>query len=985
METLSPESIVGYDSETYLIARGRLAPRLVCGSFATIDDKWIEAPAPLVIERLEALLDDPRVGKIVGHNLAFDTTVAPAFAPRILRKIFEAYRDGRFADTKTRQQLLDIRNGCFRFRYEDDGSVTAVRYGLDDLCERYGLPRLNKGGDSYRLRYNELEGVAAKDYPEEARIYAEEDAWSTREVYFKQTEGRAEDVTNEQEQVRAAFALQLTSVWGMRTDSEKVRTLKAKLEIEAHEMMEKLKATGIFRDDGTKDTKVLKRLVEEAFEKQGLPVPKTEKGATKTDADTLNLSGDNMLAVLADGGALKLLNTFVPVLEAATEIPIQPGYEPLVASGRCSSRNPVKRKKGEIPVGCNIQQLPRADGIRPCFVPRKGWVFSSNDYSVAELRELAQIHYWLFGRSSLRDAFLKGIDPHLVLAATMMGKDVEWVVENRKTKEVKDSRQFAKIPNFGLPGGLGAASLVDFARTSYNTIIDLTTAKEWIKLWHATWPEMRPYLDWIASKLGPSGEGAFEQFYSKRIRAACGYTDGANCVDYETEALTQRGWLKGSEITLEDYILTKNSETNELEWQQPTAINQFPDYEGPLVEFNSRSFSAVTTPNHRWLVTKNKTEKNACVTSGTISVHGDDRIHRTGIWNKKDNETISDDFLSLLGWIVTDGSFETEGTRIRIYQTKTHNVSKIDSLFYRLNINVKRRTREFNNVVWGFTGDLAAAFRKIAPDRIISFDFISTLSKRQARLLLETMIDGDGNHADKGQIHFYVRDEKRVAVFQFLCIIAGFSTAARWRDMSNYSYKSEKMPNVPKMNGCWIISVLRRDKVQIVKKQVRRFEEKKGVWCPSVPNTYFVARRRGTTYITGNTLFQGGVADFAKEALWRVAWECYLGDDGWRKGSTPSPLFGSRPVAFIHDEILAEHPLDPDGGTVLASKAAHRIAEIMIFTAQEQTPDVPAVVEPALCMCWEKGMEAVYAEKNGEKYLIPWTPPPPKQEGVEHK
>lgn len=41
---------------------GGSAPRLVCGSFATIDDKWIEAPAPLVIARLEALLDD-RVGQ----------------------------------------------------------------------------------------------------------------------------------------------------------------------------------------------------------------------------------------------------------------------------------------------------------------------------------------------------------------------------------------------------------------------------------------------------------------------------------------------------------------------------------------------------------------------------------------------------------------------------------------------------------------------------------------------------------------------------------------------------------------------------------------------------------------------------------------------------------------------------------------------------------------------------------------------------------
>jgi hypothetical protein len=80
------------------------------------------------------------------------------------------------------------------------------------------------------------------------------------------------------------------------------------------------------------------------------------------------------------------------------------------------------------------------------------------------------------------------------------------------------------------------------------------------------------------------------------------YTNGANCLDAETEALTERGWVRGFDLLPSDKLLAKSRTDGVLRYTKPHVINQFPDYSGPMVEFASRSFSAMTTPNHRWLV-----------------------------------------------------------------------------------------------------------------------------------------------------------------------------------------------------------------------------------------------------------------------------------------------------------------------------------------------------------------------------------------------
>jgi DNA polymerase I-like protein with 3'-5' exonuclease and polymerase domains len=129
----------------------------------------------------------------------------------------------------------------------------------------------------------------------------------------------------------------------------------------------------------------------------------------------------------------------------------------------------------------------------------------------------------------------------------------------------------------------------------------------------------------------------------------------------------------------------------------------------------------------------------------------------------------------------------------------------------------------------------------------------------------------------------------------------------------------------------------------------------------------FVSGRiRGRTRYTAacNTFFQGLAADGAKTALYDLQKSCYL-----RSGA----LYGSRAVAFIHDEVIMEHPEES------ASERAQIQAEMMVKSMQAVCPDVKISASPALMRCWYKGADAVY---DGRGQLIPWEPPQTSFKGL---
>ncbi len=117
-------------------------------------------------------------------------------------------------------------------------------------------------------------------------------------------------------------------------------------------------------------------------------------------------------------------------------------------------------------------------------------------------------------------------------------------------------------------------------------------------------------------------------------------------------------------------------------------------------------------------------------------------------------------------------------------------------------------------------------------------------------------------------------------------------------------------------------------------------------------------RVRGGVEFTqaANGYFQGLAADGAKYALREVVREAYC--------DNASPLYGTRPVLFLHDEIFAEVP---ESRTDLA---ARRLSTIMVQSMRRFCPDVAIEAEPALMDRWTKAAEKV---ENEQGELIPWT------------
>lgn len=123
-------------------------------------------------------------------------------------------------------------------------------------------------------------------------------------------------------------------------------------------------------------------------------------------------------------------------------------------------------------------------------------------------------------------------------------------------------------------------------------------------------------------------------------------------------------------------------------------------------------------------------------------------------------------------------------------------------------------------------------------------------------------------------------------------------------------------------------------------------------------------RRRGFCRYTvaANTFFQGLAADASKLALWRVSFECYTGKC-WDDHSKRSPLYGCRPVIFMHDEIMIVAPIS------YAAEAAHRLEVVMVQSMEVYTPDIPVRASASLMRRWRKGAKPAH---NAAGRLIPY-------------
>ena len=549
-----PMRPVALDFETYLIQEGLLAPPIVCGSFYSGENPAALYLRDEAIERTEWLLlrDDQAA---VGLNVAYDFGCFLRHRPEAFPLVWKAYSEGRVFDVGIASTLNAIAEGRLRDGdlYDKNGrrcvdpstGKQTNRYSLA-LCVKEWLGRDDaKENSKYRLRYAEFDDVPLAYWPPEAVQYPKDDVVNTLEVYNAIIGAPAQNLHEVAFQSHVAFCLHLSAINGLRTDAARVEVLKTNIEAHRGELMEVVLKAGLLKPNKknksgwSKNMALIKERVTKAW---GDLTPTTDGGGVSTERKVLEESGDPVLEALGEVSKWEKLSTYIPSLEAAAKGPLNVRPNVVLATGRTSYEGLV-------------QLMPRKGGVRECFKFRG--IGSSVDYAAVELSTLSQVCLWALGYSSLAEAINGGKDPHSMLGAQIAGISYEEFLKRVKAKDAAavDLRQGSKAGNFGLPGGMGEATFVHQKRKEGLIICELfyrdgrcgekkvTTWKErptaaptclrcleqtreLKAAWFQTWPEMRPYLNWINSQVADSD--TITTFVSKMVRGGVTYTSAAN-------------------------------------------------------------------------------------------------------------------------------------------------------------------------------------------------------------------------------------------------------------------------------------------------------------------------------------------------------------------------------------------------------------------------------------------------------------------------
>jgi DNA polymerase-1 len=398
---------------------------------------------------LRELLEDPTVPKTM-QNAKYDLLIFRGVGVEIQGLSFDTMLASYVLDPGRRSHGLD---------------VLALEF-LDHLTTSYE-EFCGKGKNV--IPYDQVPIDCARDYAcEDADV-----TWRLWQVFEPQLETQQLMPLLQNIEIPLVRVLADMEWVGISIDVEWFRSLKERFAKERQRVEEEIYTEAGERFNINSNPKLREIL----FERLQLPVLKRTPTGPSTDASVLRQladEGHTLPVLLMEYRELsKLESTYIdalPVLVNPRTGRLHTSFNQTVAAtGRLSSNEP------------NLQNIPirRELGrdIRRGFIPRKGWLLLSADYSQIELRLLAH----LSGDPAFVEAFRTGGDIHRQTAALIFDVPPEQVTP--------DMRGRAKTINFATIYGQGPHAL------SRQLKITHAEAKEFIERYFERFRSVREYLD----------------------------------------------------------------------------------------------------------------------------------------------------------------------------------------------------------------------------------------------------------------------------------------------------------------------------------------------------------------------------------------------------------------------------------------------------------------------------------------------------------
>lgn len=363
------------------------------------------------------------------------------------------------------------------------------------------------------------------------------------------------------------------------------------------------------------------------------------------------------------------------------------------------------------------------------------------------------------------------------------------------------------------------------------------------------------------------------------------------CYSLDTEFLTRDGWKTYELIGIDTEIAQYNEDTKELEFVK--AGHAYFNETDTMYHFVGNNTDLLVTPNHRmydkgrdnWYIKradelyKKHSYRTICSPVSTKVFRNSEDIVDSGVihigstYHKEGYDISVDDFVELLGYVITDGGtcLRSNGSKTVYFsqsEAKPEVLSKMQKLNARLGnifdekvtickgkeINICGKTSTLNGDFHVFSVTSSSLFDTIVnyiggnlkKDRVLS-DKMLHFSDRLLEKFFLAMYDGDGLHDNrKGRENsktILVQSKKLVEQLQLILINLGYSTNIK--DVSHrYNVSLYKLNCV---SGKRVVRGLNR-KTEIIK-----YDKPVKSVCFAVPSTLLFVRRDGKTSVCGNT------------------------------------------------------------------------------------------------------------------------------------
>ena len=345
----------------------------------------------------------------------------------------------------------------------------------------------------------------------------------------------------------------------------------------------------------------------------------------------------------------------------------------------------------------------------------------------------------------------------------------------------------------------------------------------------------------------------------------------------DSEVLTDKGWKEIQHINIaEDKVASLDLNGN-LDYVYPSGLSVY-NYNGQMYSLKSQQVQMYVTKNHKVYVKRQHHDKFELLR--TYEAFGQRVKYKTWANNDKSdimqylardiNGSITaysmDAWLKLLGIWYADG-YCSDKKEVVLYATKQHKQCFHIQLLDELGVEYKI----FNDRTVVSGAGYPAIYNELQPlsvNEISKYlpNYVWNLSKRQSRILLNSMIEYDGSYNANGSAGYYTSSKRLADDVVRVALHAGWSGCIKKKSDPDTPYYIKTHIGTSNADSYYIrINKTKTEPhinyghIKQQKNQEETYEQYEGqVWCLEMPNThqhvyYYRMDKYSSPHFTGNS------------------------------------------------------------------------------------------------------------------------------------